>query len=211
MEFELKGQRLRLLPQKAIYWEEQNTLLLADTHLGKVTHFRKAGIALPGSAAEKNLLQLHLLFEKLAPKKVYFLGDLFHSELNSEWFGFKELLKKFPGIEYHLIQGNHDILHEISYQNSNFSVYETPLELDPFILSHEPLGEHEKYNLCGHIHPGVTLRGKGRQSLTLPCFYFGKQQGIMPAFGVFTGLHKLSPGKEDQIFVVANDMVLKVN
>ena len=31
-------------------WENTNTLLVADIHLGKITHFRKAGIAVPAAA-----------------------------------------------------------------------------------------------------------------------------------------------------------------
>ncbi len=210
--FEFKGQRLQLLPEKAIYWENHKALLIADTHLGKITHFRKAGIPVPGHAAQQNLLILEKLFNDFTPETVYFLGDLFHSELNSEWLDFKLFLRKFSTVEYHLIEGNHDILHEISYQNSNFTVHQEPLLLSPFLLSHEPLeNEYEGYNLCGHIHPGVTLRGMGRQKLTLPCFYFGSRQGIMPAFGIFTGLYKLNPSKEDSVFVVVKDKVVKVS
>jgi uncharacterized protein len=67
------------------------------------------------------------------------------------------------------------------------------------------------YNLAGHIHPGVSLRGKGRQSLTLPCFYFGRHQALLPAFGVFTGLARIKPVKEDKVFVIVEDKIMDLS
>lgn len=65
-------------------------------------------------------------------------------------------------------------------------------------------GQHgtppEPYTLSGHLHPGITLSGKGRQRLRLPCFWFGAQTGILPAFGAFTGLADIQPRQGDQIF-----------
>jgi metallophosphoesterase superfamily enzyme len=66
------------------------------------------------------------------------------------------------------------------------------------------------YNLAGHIHPGVNLVGRGRQSLTLPCFYFGSRQGFLPAFGMFTGLARIAPKKDDKVFVVADNKIMLV-
>jgi metallophosphoesterase superfamily enzyme len=92
-------------------------------------------------------------------------------------------------------------------------VHERELKIGPFMLTHEPLenSRDDFYNIAGHIHPGVHLSGKGRQSLTLPCFCFGKHQGIMPAFGSFTGLAKINPKKDDRIFVIAEGKILKVD
>lgn len=209
-EFELQGEKLELLPAKAIYWPAQKALLLADTHFGKVTHFRKAGIALPEKAAINNLQKFHRLVADVQPRRVLFLGDLFHSDLNTEWLHFKETIRSFPEILFELIAGNHDILHDISYQNLNFSVHKNGLALGPFFLSHEP-ETHALYNLCGHIHPGVRLTGIGRQSMRVPTFYFSQSQGILPAFGEFTGLHLLKAKKEDTIFIVSGQEVMRIN
>ena len=59
---ELCGQELELLPQKAIYWKDRNCLLIADLHLGKSTHFRKNGIAVPNASKNQNWILLHQLF-----------------------------------------------------------------------------------------------------------------------------------------------------
>ncbi len=207
----LHGEKLQLLPQKAIFWPAQKTLFIADTHFGKITHFRKAGIALPDTAAFENFRKLRQLLETTLPEKVYFLGDLFHSELNIEWFGFKELLSQFPQIQFHLVEGNHDILDESSYAKANFKVHTTPILVGGFLLSHEPIEKDIPegiINFCGHLHPGVRLVGSARQTMRLPCFYLSTNQLIFPAFGAFTGLYLLKPKKEDKIFVCSGAEVL---
>ncbi len=212
LEFTLKEQGLELLPEKAIFWKDREILLIGDTHFGKVNHFRKSGISIPDGAAMKNLEILRQLISKTKAKEVIFLGDLFHSEMNSEWLFFKEILNSFPEIKFKLVQGNHDIFHEMTYQKGSFEFFDKPLEIGPFVLSHEPMeGEYDLYNLCGHIHPGVRLKGAAKQSLRLPCFYFQKTQGILPAFGQFTGLFVVRPKKKDRVFVIVESKVIEVS
>ncbi len=213
LEYTLHNEKLKLLGEKALFWPAQNCLLLADTHFGKVMHFRKAGMRIPRQAAKTNLLRFSQLVKDLQPKRVLILGDLFHSDLNTEWLDFKSCVRQFPNISFELVAGNHDILHPQSYAQLNFQVHQKPLELGPFLLSHEPLQLKPEagYNLCGHIHPGVRMQGSGRQSLRLPCFYFGAWQGILPAFGEFTGLYQLKPQKQDAVFIISEQEVIRVN
>jgi len=208
---QLAGEELWLLPERAIYWPAYRRLLIADTHFGKISHFRKHGIGMPPEAAKTNLLRLeHLLYSSRA-KEVYFLGDLFHSDLNQEWLAFKQVIALFPTTQFHLIGGNHDILDELSYYRARLDYHPHGMALGPFYLSHEPLDECEGYNLCGHIHPGVRLKGGGRQSLRLSCYYFNDRQGILPAFGEFTGSHIMPVKKGDRIYVLAEGRVIEMS
>lgn len=207
------GEALQLLPEKAIYWPARKALLLADTHFGKVAHFRKAGIALPDRAAIKNFRKFETLLATYTPADVYFLGDLFHSELNAEWFGLKELLRSHGVCNFHLITGNHDILEPSSYERLNFSVHGPRLVLNGLLLTHEPLEEVPDglFNLCGHIHPGVRLRGEARQSVRLACFYATANQLILPAYGEFTGTHVLKPSRGDRVWVCMGEKLVQVS
>ncbi len=205
---EIRGEKLFLLPEKAIYWEAQSLLLIADLHLGKSAHFRKNGIAVPAKAEERNWGLLHRLFKNIQPKRVNFLGDLFHSAYNKEWDVFGELIQKYPSIKFELTKGNHDILNPGLYKGLDIELYASLIE-EPFIFTHEPLeAKNNFYNLAGHIHPGVKLKGKGNQKHRLACFYFGKNGGLLPAFGSFTGLATIKLKKEDQVFVVAGEEVI---
>jgi len=200
-----------LLSEKAMYWPEKKMLILSDPHLGKITHFRKAGIAVPLEAKNENWRNLNDLIVSQAPRSVYFLGDLFHSTYNDEWQELEEFMSVFDNIEFHLVLGNHDILEEKVYQNSRLKVCEQSIQ-DQFIFTHHPLKEPqgELFNFCGHIHPSILLSGKGRQRIKLPCFYFYDQQLILPAFGVFTGTKNLELAKAQSIYGVAEGEILKI-
>jgi DNA ligase-associated metallophosphoesterase len=205
----LNGEELILLPQKAIYWPSQKALILGDLHLGKVSHFRKNGIALSENAQFKSLEILKSLIESINPNRLIFLGDLFHSSANSEWVSFENFILSFPKIKFELILGNHDIIKKESFENIKIELSKEK-EIGPFLLSHEPKESKNYYVLSGHIHPGVRLNGKGKQRLLLPCFHFGKQQGLLPAFGTLTGLAQIKVKKEDQVFIIANQEVVAI-
>jgi uncharacterized protein len=211
MRVTVNGEAFELWPERAVHWQRINTLLLADLHIGKINHFRKAGIPVPQKANDKNIEVLINLMHRIKPERVLCLGDLFHSHYNPEWEVFGELVQHFRAISFELVLGNHDIMSERQYERKGIRVYDELL-LDRFIFTHHPMETIAAghYNIAGHIHPGVSLRGKGRQALTLPCFYFGAHQGLLPAFGAFTGLARIYPKKDDQVFVIAEDTIFSV-
>jgi uncharacterized FlgJ-related protein len=49
---------VELLPEKAAFIPESATLLIADPHFGKATHFRKAGIPIPEQIFLKDLVPM---------------------------------------------------------------------------------------------------------------------------------------------------------
>lgn len=211
-DFYFLEQNLLLLPEKAIFWVQEQTLIVADIHLGKVGHFRKAGIAIPKSMEQDDLAELSDLIHRYAPKNILFLGDLFHSEYNNDWNWLVLWRSLFTDIRMILVLGNHDILNRKLYTDLNFELCQY-FDAGPFRFSHEPLKKNElvlvpNYIISGHIHPGVFLEGSGRQMLTLPCFHFGKQQAILPAFGKFTGKVKVKSLKGDHIFAVLKDKIV---
>lgn len=212
MIHKILGEKFELLPQKALFWKSKKILLLADMHLGKVNHFRKAGIPVPAKANTKNYETLIDLVLQTKPERMICVGDLFHSHYNSDWETVGQFTKNFSQLSVELVTGNHDILSDLQYKRHAISVHSQVLKIEKFSLNHFPAetAESGQYTLSGHVHPGVLLRGKGRQALTLPCFYFGEQQGYLPAFGMFTGLARMRPNKTDQVFVIADGSVIKV-
>ena len=214
IHFNIKNQDLYLLPQKAIYWQQEKALIAADVHLGKVGHFRKAGIAVPLGMEQNELAVLSdLIFEHKA-EKLILLGDFFHSDMNADWDWFVLWRSQFPKLEIILIKGNHDIIDEANYHSLNIVIHDELL-IGPFLMLHHPLvDEHLKdasgYVFCGHIHPGISLAGKARQHITLPCFAFGDRQAVLPSFGKFTGRVAIRSNKTDRIFAIAKDKVLAI-
>ena len=133
-------------------------IFLSDLHLGKVSHFRKQGIALFVNSYLKDFEVLHFLLHTLQPLSVLFFGDLFDNTYNREWLGFKSLLKEYAQVEFVLVEGNHDIMHERDYDIPNLSKTTFVTE-ENFIFSHHPLNQHIRINFCRHFHPGLHLAG----------------------------------------------------
>lgn len=214
-EAKILGQTFQLHALKAAYWEEESCLLMADLHLGKAAHFRKAGIPVPPNVTDANWDRMINLLLHFKPERVLLLGDLFHSTYNQVCDDFIQLIKQFSSISFELVLGNHDILGHQFYTNNSLLIHNPTLKLGPFIFSHHPLEDWEipntYYNIAGHIHPSVRLRGNARQQLRFPCFYFGKKQGIFPAFGLFTGMATITPRKGDQVYVLVEESVIKVS
>jgi len=209
----IRNQQLALLPQKALFWIEKKYLILSDLHLGKTGHFRKSGIAAPGKANLKNIERLSSLVNDIQPKKILFLGDLFHSSANREWFQFEEWRKTFPELSILLITGNHDQLHSSFYQSADIEVIDR-LELENFLFVHDASDLQKSSDttiISGHIHPGVKLKGKGKQKLRLPCYSISDHQIVLPAFGEFTGLHIIQPDENRKIFLIVENSVIDLN
>lgn len=200
-----------LLPQKAIYWQDAQTLILADAHLGKAAHFRKNGMAIPRESGMEDLLQLDFLLNLYSPKRLLILGDLFHSTYNQEWEYFGALRKNHAETAFHLVRGNHDILKEYHYSKYDIELHAKVLKENDFIFSHDAVSVKEnQFIISGHIHPGFVLEGKGRQRLTLPCFYKKNNTLVMPAFGWLTGLAHMPNDKSAEVFVVTEEKVWRM-
>jgi DNA ligase-associated metallophosphoesterase len=186
--------------------------MVADLHLGKVNHYRKAGYPVPTKANDENTSVLIDLLNHHKPQRLIFLGDLFHSHYNEEWEVLGQVIRHFRTTSFELVMGNHDIMSTLQYDRHDVKVHSEQLRIGELLLTHEPMNEiqDDVYNLAGHIHPGARLWGKGRQALLLPCFYFGRRQGILPAFGSFTGLYPVRVVKGDQVFVIADGEVIGI-
>ena len=210
MEIEIRGNTFRLLHQKAVYWRNTKTLLIADLHLGKITHFRKAGIALPTAAYAKNFSKLDELIEQVRPERIIFLGDLFHSHVNNEWAVFGKWRLQYPGLELIIVPGNHDVLPAQLYKDIRIDVFDD-LIIDEFLFVHHPLEEVDEnlFAFCGHVHPVYCLRSNAKQSIRLPCFVVDHDQMILPSFGVFTGGYEMNRMAGRQIMIVVAEEVIK--
>jgi len=204
----ISDQHLQLHPSGVVYWEEEKVLLISDVHLGKVTHFRKYGAAVPQKVILKNFEVLQDTLSFYNPNSICFLGDLFHSSLNREWQLFENWVLE-TSAKIILIAGNHDIISPLKYENLGISLAHE-LIWGPFLLTHYPEERTGLFNLSGHIHPAIRLSGKGRQTLRLPCFFKNKHQMILPAFGAFTGTHLLKKKRADEVYAIADAMVIKI-
>ncbi|NMH27379.1 ligase-associated DNA damage response endonuclease PdeM [Flavobacterium silvaticum] len=208
MEISIEKNHFELHHSGAIFWKEKSMLLISDVHLGKVSHFRKHGIAVPENAFLANFRRLTEVADYFGAELICFLGDLFHSKKNKEWDIFCHWTQSRPE-KILLVTGNHDILKPEAYAQARIIVT-SEFVTDAFLFTHEPEIRENHFTFCGHIHPGVTLRGVGRQFMSLSCFYLEKQQLILPAFGEFTGKWIVEPQQHARIFALTPRNVVEI-
>ncbi len=212
MIIDIRGFEIQLLAQKAIFFTNQKILVLADLHLGKLVHFRRKGIFVPAPAVNHDLNILIYLIEKFEPKEVVFLGDLFHSEKNSEYLQFIRTINLFPSIQFTLTKGNHDIIPEDFFKDNRVSVVKERVLENKISLRHQLASQPDEklFYIIGHIHPGCRVEGRGRQSYRLPCFHLGISSLTLPAFGMHTGLFIPDFLGTDVVYAIMNEDVVKI-
>jgi DNA ligase-associated metallophosphoesterase len=198
-----------LLPQKALIRTNDKTLIIADLHLGKATHFRKAGIPVSDEVFKTDLNKIDLLVNQHQIENVWVLGDFFHSNSNSEWARFQLWLETSSIKKWTIIPGNHDKSTLSESISNKMEIAESHILLNGIIYCHE-FQENEMPVISGHIHPGISLKGNGKQNLQIPCFFMHGLNLLLPAFGSFTGLAKIEPQKGDRVFGIANESILEI-
>lgn len=209
--FSLLQQQLWLSAERCVFWEDTRMLLVSDIHFGKGGHFRKEGIGIPQGVFRNDLRRLVHAITFFKPDTLLIVGDFFHSRYNKEVELFEKWRSDLHWLPMHLVRGNHDLLPPSWYEAQNIAVHMNSLEVGPFTFVHEwepATAGTGSYYFSGHVHPGIRLQGAGKQSMRLPCFYFGQQHAILPAFGGFTGLHTIRPKKQDAVFAIVNDNVI---
>jgi DNA ligase-associated metallophosphoesterase len=213
LDIEVRGERLTLLPERALLWQRENALLVADPHWGKAATFRAGGIPVPSGTTLEAIDRLESLVSRTHAERVIFLGDLLHAKAgrSQEMFSALEAWRrKRPALDVMLVRGNHDRRAGDPPSELCFECVDAPFPMLPFILAHHPSVHPDGYVLSGHVHPGIRLYGPARQRERLPCFVFAREFAILPAFGDFTGLGDVEPADGDQIFAIADDRVLAI-
>ncbi len=211
LEVEVGGARLGLLPQRAACLIEHATLLVADAHIGKAVSFRGLGVPVPRGTTTQTLRRLSDAIQVSGAKRVIFLGDLLHSaraHAAATLDAFAAWRQRHAAIELLLVRGNHDEHAGDPPASLGVQVVNEPMQMGGLALCHHPQSLSGSYVLAGHLHPCAVLGGRAHQRLRLPCFRFGADCGVLPAFGAFTGMHAMRSAPGERVFVVADDSVV---
>lgn len=189
---------------------DSSVLLVADLHLGKAAHFRRAGLPLPQGTTSADLDRLARLVDALAPKRLLVLGDLVHAgiDTNAAWFArWQAFRRAHATLDIGVVGGNHDRgaeLRVLGVDDLGDAHY-----VDDFALVHHPRAAARGHVVAGHLHPVVRLRDRGL-STRLPAFWSSSTVTVLPAFGAFTGGHEFLPAEDDQVFACAGDSIVRL-
>lgn len=203
LALQVAGERVLLLPEKAVYWPAQAMLMIADIHFGKAAAFRAQGIPVPRGTTSENLHVLDTLIGRHGAQQVVFLGDFLHARAAHASATQRAMLAwraSRPALRLMLVRGNHDRHAGDPAVALGIEMVDEPHACAPFAFCHHPDLATAGYALAGHVHPAWVLASRF-DKLRLPCFVVGPQRMILPSFGAFTGGHLVKRASGDAIYV----------
>jgi uncharacterized protein len=207
-----------LHPSGAALLTAEQTLLVADAHFGKAVSFRRLGVPVPSGTTTETLQTLSQALAQTRAARLVFLGDFLHSRRShaaNTLAALRQWRAEHASLEITLVRGNHDDRAGDPPADLDITIVDEPLPLGRFALCHHPEPVPGRYVLAGHWHPCISVGGRAFERLRLPCFWFGDDTGalpanavgVLPAFGSFTGMHRIEPRAGDRIFPIADDVV----
>lgn len=178
--FSLAGADLMALGSGALWWPEQETLVVSDLHLGKAARIARLGGAhLPPYEVVDTLDRLSADIAVSGARRVICLGDSFDdlaaaadvSEVVSDW-----MLQHQAGRDWVWIEGNHDP-GPVDLGGAHLA----ELALGPLVFRHIAVAGAQG-EVSGHYHPKARIAGAARR-----CFLVDAARLILPAYGTYTG------------------------
>ena len=178
------GQQFLCDHEGALFWRDQECLIVSDLHLEKSKAMAGSGSLVPPYDTKITLQRLNECLLKWNPKQVISLGDSFHRDDSAQNLATsdREIIQQMSR-KYHWtwISGNHDPV--------------APAGLGGRATDELAIGEinfrHEQQadamgEISGHLHPSARIRQRGK-ILRRKCFASDGTRLIMPAFGAYTG------------------------
>ncbi|MBZ6496046.1 metallophosphoesterase [Natrinema longum] len=174
-----------LLYDRAVFVPAAETLVLADTHLGKAAASR---VDAPLDDGTDTLERLDRLLADTEPATVVIAGDLLHS-FSRIPRGVKDDVGRLvdavdgAGADLLVTPGNHDTMLEAVFDGETTAEY--ALADGETVVCHghaRPDAAADRY-IVGHDHPAISIDGRKR-----PCFLYGPATDdgtdvlVLPAF-----------------------------
>jgi DNA ligase-associated metallophosphoesterase len=212
------GQTITLLPQRAVYLNDSQTLLVADLHLGKAATYRKLGQPVPQGTTTDTLTRLSVAIEGQPVKQLVVLGDFLHAahvhHAAQTLAAIAQWRARHSMLAITLVRGNHDDRAGDPPKDLGIDVVDEPHCVDGFECRHAlPQSINPRtpvFAFAGHTHPVVTLKGRARDRLRLLCFVVSPVSCILPAFGAFTGGHEHQPTYHETLYAIADEAIFAV-
>lgn len=209
---------VRLLPDVtgALYWPEEDTLIVSDLRFEKNPAFARRGLYLSPYDTGSTLTVLEGLLRFYRPWRVVALGGSFHG-LEAEWTlsaGEKTRIKALTmNSEWIWISDNRDPEPSTAFGGE----VTDNLSIGSLVLRHEPSAHGTIGEIAGHLFPAARVMSRGRH-IRRKCFLCDRDRLVMPALGAFTdGLNvlaepfaRLFPRKSFHAWVLGDDTVYPV-
>lgn len=183
--FLFAGREMRLVQGRALYWPQENALLVADLHLEKASYFARHGQMLPPYDSRETLERVAEALRISGARRVYCLGDNFHDDegvdrLEAHAAGMLAALTRVT--DWLWITGNHDS----GLANGLGGAVAEEAVIGGINLRHQARNGTTDIEMSGHFHPRLSVTVRGRR-VVRPCAVRSERRLILPAFGALTG------------------------
>ncbi len=174
--------------RRAVYFQKEKILAIADLHLGYAWSHRAQGQLMPISAKDDALSRLAQLLDDYQPKRLVLLGDIVHRALPTAALT-EELQSLFAltdtRTELILLAGNHDrqlqrLLKTLNRKDLLHS--EWLAGENSFLHGDRPATQPATRYIIGHEHPAISLGDGVATSRKFPCFLISETVVTLPSF-----------------------------
>ncbi|MEM4525287.1 MAG: metallophosphoesterase [Methanothermobacter sp.] len=174
----------------------EDTMIIADLHLGYEQYLNKEGFMIPSFQFKKIIDRIDKIKESSGAKNIIINGDLKHEFGKVTYQENKELKRLLDYLEENfekitLIKGNHDPIIPYISHLKNFKILDFMKFQDHFITHGHFIPEKIETQtiIIGHEHPCVGLRS-GERIEKIKCYlkgpFRGKELVVMPSFNFVT-------------------------
>ena len=179
---------LRLTGDGAAWLPDEKAIVIADVHVGYELAAQRRGGYLPpihrGAVIGDRVRAIALAH---FAERVIVAGDLRHSTRDLDAFEHAELedfARAIGGeVALEVVLGNHDRGGAIVGRETTGT-----LRVGPFDIGHvPPTVVPQRWTICGHLHPRVTVRDETGASARYPCALVGERLAVLPAFSDWAG------------------------
>ena len=182
------GGGIRVTGSGAAWLPSDRTVVLADVHVGYELAARRRGGYLPRIERGADIgARLVGLVTSLGATRLVIAGDLRHSTRDVDAMERAELAALASvvraSIALDVVRGNHDRDDALIGGESALMIRVGDVD----VMHHPPANAPERWTICGHLHPRVTLRDETGASERFACALVGDRTVIVPAFSEWAG------------------------
>ncbi len=142
----------------------EDSLIIADLHLGIEGVLEDRGVAIPSLQIEEITLEVRQIVSDLNPEVLIVDGDLKHEfsrNIPEEWRDVKKFIEEISRVvKLKVVRGNHD-----NFLQSILSKYDIEFaecfSAGDFLIVHGHRDAEAERLIIGHEHPSIKLRHEG--------------------------------------------------
>jgi len=214
------GGSLWLLDSRAaLYWPEQDCLLLADLHFEKGSYLSQYASPVPRYDSRATLRSIAALLACYQPNRVLCLGDSFHDIHAFDRFLAEDVAQLKTLVlsvkEWIWLEGNHDPQVPEALDGLRAESYPLHTQQGSVIHCRHIPQDNSGLQIVGHFHPKARF-ASGKRRFRGKSLVVTDKLMLMPALGQYTGglniedevLTALAPKSQRQCYVLCEQRVV---